>query len=134
MIVSTFNSSDLQECGELIREVADSINDMRLELVTKSKISQADSLEISKWVTTLNNRLNKIALGQIDEIVTDLQQPAKRIEKVTQKLDAAIEELKEPNKFVEILTNLTNLVSVILSPTSGLVKIAGIINQLDKLA
>lgn len=125
MIVSTLNSSELQECSERIREVVDSINHKRLEL------SPRDSLEISKRVTRLNSLINMIAIRQIDKIVTDLQEPAKKITNVTGKLGAAIEELQEVNKFVEILANLTNLLNAILSPASGLVKIAGIVTQLN---
>jgi DNA repair exonuclease SbcCD ATPase subunit len=134
MVVSSLKSSELKECHDRIRQVVKSINDQRLELVTKSKITQADSLEISKWVTTLNSRLNKIALGQIDEIRTDLREPKQRIEKVTDKLQSAIHELEDFNKFLTILTGFVNLVGAILSPASGgLVKIAAVVNQLDNL-
>jgi DNA repair exonuclease SbcCD ATPase subunit len=134
MVVSSLKSSELKECHDRIRQVVKSINDQRLELVTKSKITQADSLEISKWVTTLNSRLNKIALGQIDEIRTDLREPKQRIEKVTEKLQSAIQELEDFNKFLKILTGFVNLVGAILSPASGgLAKIAAVVNQLDNL-
>ncbi|BAZ22108.1 hypothetical protein NIES4073_29890 [Kalymmatonema gypsitolerans NIES-4073] len=134
MVVSSLKSSELKECHDRISQVVKSINVQRLELVTKSKITQADSLEISKWVTTLNSSLNKIAIGQIDEIRTDLREPAERIKKVTGKLDAAINKLDNFNKFLTILTGFVNLVGAILSPASGgLVKIAAVVNQLDNL-
>jgi DNA repair exonuclease SbcCD ATPase subunit len=134
MVVSSLKSSELKECHDRISQVVKSINVQRLELVTKSKITQADSLEISKWVTTLNSRLNKIAIGQIDEIRTDLREPAERIEKVTEKLQSAIQELEDFNKFLKILTGFVNLLGAILSPASGgLAKIAGVVNQLDNL-
>ncbi|MGH8000790.1 MAG: hypothetical protein ACREPR_15510 [Brasilonema sp.] len=134
MVVNSLKSSELKECSERIRRVVKSINDDRLELVTKSKISQADSLEISKLVTTLNSLISIIAIRQIDEILTDLQQPKERIKKVTGKLEAAIKELEEVNKFVKILTSLTNLVGAILNPVSGgLAKIAAVVNELDNL-
>lgn len=134
MIVLSLDSSDLKECNSRIIQLVESINDQRLELVAKSKITQADSLEISKWVTTLNSRLNEIALGQIQEIETDLDEPAKRIEKVTDKLQSAIQKLEDFNKLITILTNFVNLVGAILTPASGgLVKIADVLNKLDKL-
>lgn len=134
MVGISLNSSELKECHARIIRLVNLINDQRLELVTKSKISQADSLEISKMVTTINSSLNKIAIGQIDEIRTDLREPAERIKKVTGKLDAAINKLDNFNKFLTILTGFVNLVGAILSPASGgLVKIAAVVNQLDNL-
>lgn len=134
MVGISLNSSELKECHARIIRLVNLINDQRLELVTKSKISQADSLEISKMVTTINSSLNKIAIGQIDEIRTDLREPAERIKKVTAKLDAAINKLDNFNKFLTILTGFVNLVGAILSPASGgLVKIAAVVNQLDNL-
>ncbi|MBW4499077.1 MAG: hypothetical protein KME57_05765 [Scytonema hyalinum WJT4-NPBG1] len=134
MVGISLNSSELKECHARIIRLVKLINDQRLELVTKSKISQADSLEISKMLTTLNSSLNKIAIGQIDEIRTDLREPAERIKKVTGKLDAAINKLDNFNKFLTILTGFVNLVGAILSPASGgLVKIAAVVNQLDNL-
>lgn len=126
MIVDTLNSSELEECKQRLKQVVNSINNKRVEL------SLADSLEISKRLTRLNSLISRIAIRQIDEIVTDLEQPKERIREVTGKLGAAIEELEEVNKFVQILTNLTNLVSAILKPASGgLVKIAAIVDQLN---
>lgn len=134
MVGISLNSSELKECHARIIRLVKLINEQRLELVTKSKISQADSLEISKMVTTLNSSLNKIAIGQIDEIRTDLREPAERIEKVTDKLQSAIQELEDFKKFLKILTGFVNLVGAILSPASGgLAKIAAVVNQLDNL-
>lgn len=134
MIVLSLEPSELKECNSRIVRLVESINAQRLELVTKSKITQADSLEISKLVTTLNSRLNEIALGQIHEIETDLDEPAKRIEKVTDKLQSAIQKLEDFNKLITILTNFVNLVGAILTPASGgLAKIADVLNKLDKL-
>ncbi|NJR73031.1 MAG: hypothetical protein HC773_03655 [Scytonema sp. CRU_2_7] len=101
--------NELTDCHQRIRRVVQLINNHRLELVTMSKLSQADSLEISKMVTTLNSRLSTIALGQIDEILTDLQQPRKRIEIVTDKLNAAVKKLEELNEFIKILASLVDL-------------------------
>ncbi|MBW4634057.1 MAG: hypothetical protein KME30_19775 [Iphinoe sp. HA4291-MV1] len=134
MVVISLNWNDLKECNERIRQVVQSIREHRLELVTKSKISQADFLEISKFETRLNSLQNTIALKQIDEILTDLQQPAERIKKVTGKLEAAVNKLEEVNKFIQVLTGFTNLVGAILNPVSGgLAKIAAVVNELDKL-
>ncbi|MBW4625245.1 MAG: hypothetical protein KME49_07010 [Brasilonema octagenarum HA4186-MV1] len=114
-------------------ELVNSIRDRREELVVNFQINLSNSLKISDSADRLIRSINKIAIEQINEIRTDLQEPAKKITNVTDKLGAAIEELQEVNKLVQILTNLTNLVNVILSPASGLVKIAGIVTQLDKL-
>lgn len=132
MVISTLKSSELKECNEQISQLVKSIRERRLNLRVNSKISQGDFLNIGNLETELIGKQNQIAIRQIDEILTDLQQPVEKIKKVTGKLDAAIKKLEEVNQFVQILTNLTNLVSAILKPASGgLVKIAGIVDQLN---
>ncbi|NMF65046.1 hypothetical protein DP113_25965 [Brasilonema octagenarum UFV-E1] len=133
MVGFTLKSSELEDLKTRMIELVNSIRDRREELVVNFQINLSNSLKISDSADRLIRSINKIAIEQINEIRTDLQEPAKKITNVTDKLGAAIEELQEVNKLVQILTNLTNLVNVILSPASGLVKIAGIVTQLDKL-
>ncbi|NMG18645.1 hypothetical protein [Brasilonema bromeliae] len=133
MVTGTLKLSDWNECSEEISQLIQSIRKRRQNLLNRNKISLDDFLKIGNLETDLATTKSLIGLKLIDEIVTDLKQPKERIEKVTKQLQSAIQDLEDSKKVLTILTSFVNLVDAILNPVSGLVKIAGIVTQLDNL-
>jgi hypothetical protein len=91
------------------------------------------SFQLSQKETELNSIASRLAITEIKEILTDLSEAGKRIEKVTNKVEAAIAELKDINKIIGILTSFVNLFRTILGG-QPIVAIAKFINDIDRLS
>jgi hypothetical protein len=91
------------------------------------------SLQLSHKETELNSIASRLAIMEIQEIVTDLSEVGKRLEKATNKVEAAIQELKDINKILGILTSFVNIFRTILQG-QPIVAIAQFINDIDRLS
>ena len=119
---------ELQECTEMILKIVKLIRKVKLE----RKLEQ-----LSIFETKLLGYANTLKTLQIKEILTDLQEPGKRIKAVTNKLEDAIEELQEINKLIGILSRVVDLVGNIvhgIAVANPPVVIATLLNGLEKLS
>ncbi|MEC4814948.1 MAG: hypothetical protein SAK29_16955 [Scytonema sp. PMC 1069.18] len=91
------------------------------------------SFKLSHKETELNSIVSRLAITEIQEIVTDLSNVGTRLEQVTNKVEAAIAELKDINKVIGVLTSFVNIFRTILGG-QPIAAIAQFINDIDRLS
>jgi hypothetical protein len=135
MTFNTPNSKqlELQSCRQIIQKIVPLIRQRRMDLYRQEKISFETFNKISRLETTLNSYTNQLAVATINAIVTDLEEPRNRIITVTNKVEAAIKELEDFNRFIKVLTTVVNFFGRIVTAASR-GSIAVVATTLDELA
>lgn len=83
----------------------------------------------------LLDKANILSVEEINQVVKDIQEPAKRISIATKKVENAIQTLKDLNKQIKLLTSLIDVFSEIINAaTSGTTAlIQTLLKQIDDL-
>lgn len=125
---------DLEECRSLMSNFQNLIQQRMEELPTNSQ--QALS-ELSKYHTMLGGYENKLSVGIVKDILTDLDEPRQRITIVTSKVENAIQKLQQIDKLLGIVSSLVNIFGTIAAAVSGgkpLVAIGSLLDGLENLS
>jgi hypothetical protein len=129
------NSSEVKRLVDKILSLIPIIQQKRFKLFGGGKLAPEDFLAIARYERRLLDFVDDLSLIVFQEIMTDLQEPGKKLQKSTEAAQAAIGRIEETLRLLNILKSFVNLIgAVVLAVKLGTpATLIGLSNELDKL-
>jgi hypothetical protein len=125
----------MMQIVQLLRQLAQSINDLKFTRKINEEITDAEFKEPSSKERKLSNLADELVLKIFDSIITDIQAPATQIKITIEKVNSALVHLENVNKILQVASQVVNLfTTVTLAITTGnIAQVGTIIQQIDGL-
>lgn len=127
--------SETKTLAQKILKLVPIIQQKRFELLDEGKLTSEDFLAIASYERRLLDAVDDLSLVIFQEIMTDLNEPAKKLIQSTEDAQKAIVKIEETKKFIKIIQSFINLISaVILAVSLGTpIALISLVNELDNL-
>lgn len=104
----------LIQARDLLRDLVWKIHDRKNDLLDEEQITRDEFNKISRREIRIRNLIDEITVLIFQSILTDIKEPEQKIIAATNKINNAIQELQEINKFLSGLELVINLFSTIV--------------------
>ena len=133
--MNTMTRSDAKDLAQKILNLVPFLQQKRYELFNEGKLTPEEFLMIARYERRLLEFVDDLSLIIFEQILTDLEAPATRIQRSIQEAQEAIQRVKKTNKLIDIVKCVVNLAgAVILAVKLGTpATLINLVNQLDNL-
>jgi hypothetical protein len=125
----------MMQIVQLLRQLAQSINDLKFTRKINEEITDAEFKELSSKERKLSNLADELVLKIFDSIITDIQAPATQIKITIEKVNAALIHLENVNKILQVASQVVNLFTTVTLAiaTGNIAQVGTIVQQIDGL-
>jgi hypothetical protein len=133
--MNTLTRSDAKALAQRILKLVPVLQQKRYELFNKGELKPEEFLAIARYERRLLELVDDLSLIIFQEVLTDLKDPAIRLQKSTQKVQQALQTIEKANQFIGIAKGFVNLIgAVILAVKLGTpATLIGLVKALDDL-
>ncbi|NCQ94450.1 MAG: hypothetical protein GPJ13_04360 [Microcystis aeruginosa W11-06] len=133
--MNTLTRSDAKALAQRILKLVPVLQQKRYELFNEGELKPEEFLAIARYERRLLELVDDLSLIIFQQILTDLEAPATRIQKSIQEAQEAIQRVKKTNKLIDIVKCVVNLAgAVILAVKLGTpATLIGLVKALDDL-
>ncbi|NCS51178.1 MAG: hypothetical protein EWV48_21200 [Microcystis aeruginosa Ma_QC_C_20070823_S13] len=133
--MNTLTRSDAKALAQRILKLVPVLQQKRYELFNKGELKPEEFLVIARYERRLLELVDDLSLIIFQEVLTDLKDPAIRLQKSTQKVQQALQTIEKANQFIGIAKGFVNLIgAVILAVKLGTpATLIGLVKALDDL-
>ena len=127
--------AEAKDLAQKILNLVPFLQQKRFELFNKGELTPEEFLAIARYEKRLLECVDDLSLIIFQQILTDLEEPATRLQKSIQEVRKAIQKLEKGKKMIGIVKCVVNLAgAVILAVKLGTpATLIGLVNQLDNL-
>lgn len=133
--MNTLTRSDAKALAQRILKLVPVLQQKRYELFNKGELKPEEFLAIARYERRLLELVDDLSLIIFQEVLTDLKDPAIRLQKSTQEVQNALQTIEKANQFIGIAKGFVNLIgAVILAVKLGTpATLIGLVKALDDL-
>jgi hypothetical protein len=133
--MNTLTRSDAKALAQRILKLVPVLQQKRYELFNKGELKPEEFLAIARYERRLLELVDDLSLIIFQEVLTDLKDPAIRLQKSTQEVQKALQTIEKANQFIGIAKGFVNLIgAVILAVKLGTpATLIGLVKALDDL-
>jgi len=133
--MNTLTRSDAKALAQRSLKLVPVLQQKRYELFNKGELKPEEFLAIARYERRLLELVDDLSLIIFQEVLTDLKDPAIRLQKSTQEVQKALQTIEKANQFIGIAKGFVNLIgAVILAVKLGTpATLIGLVKALDDL-
>jgi wobble nucleotide-excising tRNase len=124
-------AEDLFDIRDFMADLARKIDNFRISHSTQ--ISAFFYSELQNWSSLIKNRVFELTGQALNQLATDLEEPAANLKKAIEQLGDALKKIETFNKIVNYIADVINIFGVIVRAVSTGLASANIASAFDSL-